>query len=164
MNYTPKSGFPYYHNLVKKDDYNQLFTAIDVFTYLNTITEEKAVYRYKANKWSIKQVVGHITDHERIKMHRAFLMSRKQSLELWGYDQNALVENSSFDEQTLKQLIIDFKNVRRASISFIETLTETQLRLKGNAKQYEVTLEDFLKSVIGHQQHHINILKKNYTL
>ena len=61
------------------------------------------------DKWSIKQIVGHITDHERIKIFRAFQLSRNEAVELWGYDQNALVANSRFEELTLYQLILILK-------------------------------------------------------
>lgn len=162
MKYIPKDGFPYYFDFVKRADYLPLFTSESAFDFLNSISEEKALYRYKTDKWSIKQIVGHITDHERIKVFRAFLMSRNVKVELWGYDQNLLVNNSRFTELTFRQLLTDYKNVRKATISFIESLSESQLGIKGQARQYEVTLEDFLKSIIGHEIHHINIIKESY--
>ena len=162
MSYTPKDGFPYYFDFVKEEDCKTLFTSNATFTFLKSINEEKSTFRYAPEKWSIKQVIGHITDHERIKMYRAFLLSRKEAVELWGYDQDALVKNSQFEALSLNQLIHDFQNVRKSSISFIETLSESQLHLKGKARQYEITLEDFLKSIIGHEIHHMNILKEKY--
>lgn len=162
MNYTPKDGFPYYFDLVKDVDYLSLFSSLSTLTFLNAISEEKAVHRYGPNKWSIKQVVGHITDHERIKIFRAFLLSRSESVQLWGYDQNALVANSLFEALTMQQLVDDFANVRKASISFISTLSESQLKIKGKAGQYDITLEDFLKSIVGHEKHHIRIIKERY--
>ncbi|PWL39649.1 DinB family protein [Flagellimonas aquimarina] len=162
MKYTPKDGFPYYFDLVKNMDCPSLFSDSSTGIFLNSISEEKAVYRYAPNKWSIKQVVGHITDHERIKMSRAFLLSRNQKVELWGYDQNSLVKNSRFDELSFQQLLNDFINVRKASISFIDTLSEEQLKLKGMAGQHEITLEYFLKSIIGHERHHLNSIKEKY--
>jgi uncharacterized damage-inducible protein DinB len=162
MKYTPKDGFPYYLDLVKNMDCQPLFSSQSTFTFLNSISEEKASYRYAPDKWSIKQIVGHITDHERIKIFRAFLMSRNKLVQLWGYDQNSLVDNSRFEELTLQQLITDFINVRKASVSFVEALSKSQLKIEGRAKQYEVTLEDFLKSIIGHEMHHIKIIKEKY--
>lgn len=162
MKYTPEAGFPYYYDFVKNMNCQSLFSSSSTITFLSSISEEKAVYRYTPTKWSIKQIVGHITDHERIMIFRAFLMSRNEVVELWGYDQNLLVENSRFEELTLKQLITDFVNVRKASISFIEALSESQLKTKGMAGQYEITLEDFLKSIIGHEKHHINSIKERY--
>jgi len=162
MKYTPKDGFPYYFDFVKNMDCQSLFSSSSTITFLSLISEEKAVYRYAPNKWSIKQIVGHITDHERIMIYRAFLMSRNKLVQLWGYDQNFLVDNSRFEELTLKQLMTDFLNVRKASVSFIEALSESQLKIEGLAQQYEITLENFLKSIIGHEIHHINIIKENY--
>ncbi|MEE9437891.1 MAG: DinB family protein [Saprospiraceae bacterium] len=162
MKYTPKDGFPYYFDLVNDMDYESLFSSPSTFTLLNSINEKKLTYRYATKKWSIKQVIGHITDHERIMIFRTFLMSRKELVQLWGYDQNSLVDNSRFEELTLKQLMTDFLNVRKSSISFIDTLSKNQLKIVGLVQQNEVTLEKFLKSIIGHEKHHINIIKEKY--
>jgi len=162
MSYNPKDGFPYYFDLAKDEDLKHLFSSRSTFTLLKSIDEEKATHRYEPDKWSIKQVVGHITDHERIKMSRAFWLSRNEKLELWGYDQEALVKNARFDELTMEQLITDIASVRQSSLSFIDTLSEGQLKIEGKARQYPVSLEEFLKSIIGHERHHLNILKERY--
>lgn len=160
--YVPNDGFPYYFDLVKHQDLIALFSSRETFAFLNSISEETSVYRYAPDKWSIKQIVGHITDHERIKMFRAFELSRNMEVQLWGYDQNSLVSNSRFDELSLSQLVADFENVRQASISFIGTLSKKQLEIKGWARQYEITLQEFLKTIIGHEIHHLNIIRERY--
>lgn len=162
MKYTPQDGFPYYVECVQDMDFKALFTSRSTFALLDTIDEEKAAYRYAPDKWSIKQIVGHITDHERIKMYRAFMLSRKESIQLWGYDQNTLVDNSRFEELPFQELCRDFFHVRQASISFVEALSGNQLALKGMARQYEVSLEGFLRSIIGHEVHHVNMIKERY--
>ena len=162
MKYRPKDGFQYYYDLVKKETLYMLFSSPSTLNFLNTIDEEKGKYRYAPNKWSIKQVVGHITDHERIKMFRAFQLSRKETIELWGYDENALVANAQFEALTMEQLFEDFSSVRRASLSFIATLSEHQLNIHGSAQKQQITLEAFLKSIIGHERHHVAILKEKY--
>lgn len=162
MKHTPEDGFPYYFDLVADMDCMSLFASVSTFTFLNSIPEEKADYRYAPGKWSIKQILGHITDHERIMLFRAFSMSRNEQVELWGYDQNFLVDNSRFDELTFQELTRDFLNVRKASISFVAALSDSQLNIKGMARQHEVTLENFLKSIIGHEMHHIKIIKERY--
>lgn len=162
MKYTPKDGFPYYVNLVGDTDCKSLFESQETFTYLKTIDEEKANYRYAHEKWSIKEVVGHIADHERIKMYRAFLLSRRQSVQLWGYDQDSLVENSRFTELTLGALTEDLRAVRMASQHFVRSLSEEQMGIKGMARDLEITLKEFLMSIIGHEIHHFNILKERY--
>lgn len=162
MKYTIQDGFPYYIEMLGNADYRLIFSSQENFNLLETIDEEKANYRYAPNKWSIKQIVGHITDHERIMTYRALRFSRKDTTLLPGYDQNVFVDNSRFDELSLKQLITDLKNVRSASNSFIDSLSEEQFNLKGVAWKYELTVEEFLKATIGHEVHHMNIIKERY--
>lgn len=162
MKYTVQDGFPYYIELLGNSNYRQLFSSQENFALLESISEEQASYRYAPDKWNIKQIVGHITDHERIMTYRALRFSRKDITQLPGYDQNIFVDNSRFDELSLQQLITDFKNVRAATNSFIGSLSELQLNQKGFAWKYELTVEEFLKATIGHEIHHINIIKDRY--
>ncbi|MEM9361152.1 MAG: DinB family protein [Bacteroidota bacterium] len=162
MKYSPKDGFPYYFELTKNYSLHSLFKEIPTIEILQEIGEEKAKFRYAPDKWSIKQIVGHIADHERIKMFRAFQLSRKERVQLWGYDQELLVKNSRFEQLSLQSLLTDFLNVRKASLSFVETLSQNQLKRKGMAQQFEITLEEFLKSIVGHEKHHLKIIQKRY--
>ena len=162
MKYTVQDGFPYYIELLGNADYKALFSSQENSTLLTTISEEKAIYRYAPDKWNIKQILGHITDHERIMTYRALRFSRKDTTQLPGYNQNLFVDNSRFDELSLEQLLTDFKNVRSSTNSFIDTLSELQLNLKGFAWKYELTVEEFLKATAGHEIHHINIIKHKY--
>lgn len=162
MKYSVEDGFPYYAELVEDTDYRQLFASDANFALLSTLNEEQASYRYAPGKWSIKQIIGHITDHERIMTYRALRFSRKDTTQLPGYDQNLLVENSRFDELSLEQLLTDFRNVRAATNSFIDSLSTLQLNLKGFAWKYELTVEEFLKATIGHEKHHMDIIKERY--
>lgn len=162
MKYTVQDGFPYYIELLGNTDYKQLFTSQTTFRLLAAISEQKASFRHAPDKWSIKQIVGHITDHERIMTYRALRFSRKDTTTLPGYDQNQLVDNSRFDELSLAQLLKDFINVRNATNSFIANLSDLQLNLKGVAWKYELTVEEFLKATIGHELHHVNVIKEKY--
>jgi len=162
MQYTVNDGFPYYAELVEDKDYRQLFASQETFNLLKSISEKKSNSRYAPDKWSIKQIVGHVTDHERIMTYRALRFSRKDQTLLPGYDQNLLVENSRFDEISFGELIKDFENVRAATNSFIKSLSPDQLQLKGVAWKYELTVEKFLKATIGHELHHVAILKERY--
>jgi uncharacterized damage-inducible protein DinB len=164
MKYTVQDGFPYYIELIGSADYKQLFSSNENFQLLESISEEKSTHRYAPGKWSIKQVIGHITDHERIMSYRALRFSRKDSTLLPGYDQDLFVANSRFDELGFQHLLTEFKNVRAATNNFIDGLSAEQLALKGVAWKYELTVEEFLKATIGHELHHINILKARYLL
>lgn len=160
--YTPADGYPYYFSLAEHMDFDALFKSDISFSILKNIDEEKANYRYAAGKWNIKQLVGHITDHERIKIYRAYMLSRKSNIELWGYDQDSLVMHSRFEDLPFATLVEDFYNVRNASASFVKTLSLTQLELEGTAGGNRTTLKDFLRTIIGHEIHHIQILKEKY--
>lgn len=162
MKYSINDGFPYYIELLGDKDYNQLFTSKENLDLLKSVTEENAAYRYAPGKWSIKQIIGHITDHERIMTYRALRFSRKDKTALPGYDQDTFVDNSRFDEQPVSQLINDLENVRNASNSLIRSLSKEQLLLTGTAWKYELTVEDFLKATIGHELHHIEVIKQKY--
>jgi DinB superfamily len=162
MKYTVQDGFPYYIELVGDQDYESLFTSAATFDLLHAISEEQSAFRYAPGKWSIKQIVGHITDHERIMTYRALRFSRKDKTSLPGYEQDLLVNNSRFDELSFRELTDDFANVRTATNSFIHLLSPAQLALKGKAWKYELTVEEFLKATIGHELHHVAVLKDKY--
>ena len=162
MKYTIHDGFPYYIELLGDLDYRQLFLSKENIQLLQSLTEERAGYRYAPGKWSIKQIIGHMTDHERIMTYRALRFSRNDKTPLPGYDQNILVDNSRFDEQSVNQLVNDFENVRNATISFMNALSPAQLLRTGTAWKYELTVEEFLKATIGHELHHIEVIKQKY--
>ena len=162
MALTVADGFPYYISLVEGQDYRKLFQSEENFKTLAALSEEQSKHRYAEGKWSIKQIVGHITDHERIMTYRALRFSRKDDTLLPGYDQDVLVNNSRFDELPWSLLHRDLKQVRQATLSFIEGLSPAQLQLKGKAWKYELTVEEFLKATIGHEAHHWNVLRDRY--
>nr|HNI28442.1 DinB family protein [Leptospiraceae bacterium] len=118
MKYAVSDGFPYYIELLGEADYLKLFSSLEDFELLETISEEKANYRFAPDKWNIKQIVGHLTDHERIMIYRILRISRKDTAQLAGYDQELFTANSRFNEISYKQILTDFKNVRASSISF----------------------------------------------
>jgi hypothetical protein len=131
MALTPASGFPYYISLLGEEDFFDLFQSRQAFDLLSSLSEEQSTYRYEPGKWSIKQILGHITDHERIMMYRALRFSRKDATPLAGYDQNLLVENARFDELQYADLLMDFQHVRNSTISFIQSLEIKFSSLRG---------------------------------
>jgi uncharacterized damage-inducible protein DinB len=162
MTLTPASGFPYYIALLGEANIEEMFNTNETFDRLSSISEEKSTFRYAAGKWSIKQIVGHMGDHERIMTYRALRFSRKDPTELPGYDQDVLVDNAHFDAVSYEALLQDYKNVRRSTISFIYMLSEEQLTLKGIASTIEISVSDLLKAILGHEVHHLAVLKERY--
>jgi hypothetical protein len=162
MSLTPSDGFPYYISLVGSGDLRKLFISLENFNFLSSLTDHEVHYLYAPGKWNIKQIVGHMTDHERIMTYRALRFSRKDATQLPGYDQNLLVENSRFHDMNFKDLLEDFRNVRAATLSLMKGLSPEQMTLKGMAWKYELTVEDVLKATIGHEMHHIKVIKEKY--
>ena len=162
MTLTPSSGFPYYISLLQDQDYTSLFLSRTNFDLLSSISEQQSSFRYTVGKWSVKQIVGHMADHERIMIYRALRFSRKDAAELPGYDQDPYVDNARFDEILFTDLVQDFQNVRAATISFMMMLSDEQLACKGTASRTLISVEDLLKATIGHELHHMKILKEKY--
>jgi hypothetical protein len=162
MSYTISDGFPYYISLTAGQDLKQLFTSEENFNFLASLTPAQAAHRYEPGKWSVKQIVGHMTDHERIMGYRILRFSRHDKTHLAGYDQNLLVHNSRFEELEFSYLLDDFKTVRRSTISLMESLSDIQLLLKGSVWKFELTVEEALRATIGHELHHIGVIREKY--
>jgi hypothetical protein len=123
MSFTISDGFPYYVSLAT-GDLMELFESENNFNFLASLTPEQAAYRYEPGKWSIRQIVGHVIDHERIMTYRVLRFSRNDKTQLHGYDQNLMVNNSRFEELDFGFLLEDFKTVRRSTISLIKSLSD----------------------------------------
>jgi uncharacterized damage-inducible protein DinB len=162
MTLLPSSGFPYYISLVGENDFLALLKSDANHKFFASINEEQSRHRYAPDKWTLKQVLGHITDHERIMSYRALRFSRKDPTILPGYDQDLFVENGRFDQRTWAELVNDHKNVRQATLSLIGSLSEEQYLYKGLAWKYELPVSDVLKATVGHEIHHVKIIRERY--
>jgi len=125
------------------------------------IGPEKAGYAYAEGKWTIKQVVGHMADTERIFAYRALAFSR-ESIELPGFDQDVYMENTTFNSRTLEDLAEELKTIRQTTLYLLSSLTEAQSTQKGIASGNPVSVRALAYMIAGHEMHHINILKERY--
>jgi uncharacterized damage-inducible protein DinB len=164
MNTTVKDGFPYYIELLGNQNYIDLLFSEENSNFLRNISEEKSNFRFADGKWNIKQIVGHLTDHERIMTYRLLRISRKDETILPGYDQEAFILNSRFENLSYSIILEDFLNVRKSTQSFSRTLSEEQLQLKGKIWKFEMTIEDYFKALMGHELHHNYVLKEKYLI
>jgi hypothetical protein len=162
MEINPSSGFPYYIKRAGNGNLLNQFSSEENFNLFSSVSEEQSAFRYAADKWSIKQIVGHITDHERIMTYRALRFSRKDETILPGYDQNLFVANGGFDEIKFDDLLKELFHVRQSTILMLKSLSDEKLQLKGTAWKFELSVEDFFKATIGHEYHHIDVLKDRY--
>lgn len=129
---------------------------------LKSLTKEESEYRYATGKWSIKEVMGHIIDTERIMSYRLLSIARGEKISLPGYDENKYVEEANFDNQSLKDLLDHFVAVRQSTIYLINSLSRETLTRKGIANGHEVTVRALITIIAGHELHHRKIIIERY--
>jgi uncharacterized damage-inducible protein DinB len=138
--------------------------AFDVQEFYNRLPEAKADFAYAPGKWTIKQVLQHVTDADRIFGYRALRISRNDTTPLPGFDENAYVANGFAAEQPLSVLKQEFNAVRAATDMFLLSLNETQVQRMGTASNNPVTVNALAYIIYGHLLHHKNILTERYGL
>ena len=134
----------------------------EVLALLGGIPEERAGFRYEAGKWSIKEVVGHVIDAERVFAYRATAIARGDRQPLPGMDQEEYMAGSDFDARTLADLAEEFKHVRRANVLMLRGLPAEAWSRRGVASDNEVTVRAIAYIIAGHEAHHVQILRERY--
>jgi DinB superfamily len=129
---------------------------------LRAIGEQKSLYRYAPGKWSIKEVLGHLIDAERIFTYRALRFARNDQTPLPGFEQDPYVAAANFDARPWDDLVAEFEHVRRSSILFFGALTAEEMMRSGTASQNAITVRALGYIVAGHELHHMAILRDRY--
>jgi hypothetical protein len=165
----PESGehAPYYErysSLVPEGDIVSILTQQmeEALQLLRGIDETSAGYRYAPDKWSIKQLLGHVIDTERIFSYRALRFARNDQNSLAGFDQDDFIRGANFDDHNFSDLIDEFENVRRASIHLFKPLSDEAWLRRGVASDNEVSVRALACIMAGHVTHHLQILKARY--
>lgn len=122
---------------------------------------DKAGYAYAEGKWTVKQVLGHMIDTERVFAFRAFCFSREAAT-LPGFDQDVYVNNTDFNNRSLEDLANEFKAVRESSLYLFRSISEAQQTRKGIASGNPVSVRALAYLMAGHELYHIKILKEKY--
>ena len=129
---------------------------------LSTVTEVKSGAAYAPGKWSIKELLGHLTDTERIFAYRALRIGRNDRTPLSGFEQDDYVANTNFNARTLVGLMDEFAAVRRANIQLFKYFTDEEWQRRGTANGKEISTRALAYNIAGHELHHLNILKSRY--
>src|SRR5438046_161494 len=129
---------PYYSKYIDRVPEGDLVSTlrdqlIETSALLRTVSTERADYAYAPGKWTVKQVVGHVTDAERIFAYRALRIARKDTTDLPGFDENAFVDNANFPERSLSDLIDELQVVRSGTLHLAKHLDDETLARKGKA-------------------------------
>jgi uncharacterized damage-inducible protein DinB len=161
---------PYYEKYISlvPDDHD-LLAALErqlqeMMMLVRSISPEHALFRYEPGKWSIKEVLGHVIDSERIFAYRILRIARGDRTPIEGFDQDPYVKNGDFDKRSVATLGIEFEQVRRATISLLRHLSPEAWQRIGNASRVDVSVRALAYIIAGHELHHRSILKEKYGL
>ncbi len=133
-----------------------------VLARLGHIPEARGDYRYAPGKWSIKEVVGHISDVERVMTYRALRIARADPTPLPGFDENAWVPAANFDARSLASLVHELEEVRRATVAFFETVDAEAAARRGSANNNPISARAIAYIIAGHERHHVQLLRERY--
>ena len=129
---------------------------------LDTLSEEQALHRYAEGKWSIKEVVGHIIDTERVFAYRGLCFARGDNTPLPGFEQDDYVTHADFDIRPTASLAGEFSSLRMSNIFLFSTWSEAVQARRGTASGFSVTARAIPYILAGHERHHLNIIREKY--
>jgi len=154
-----------YINLVP-DDGNLLIHLEDIFSeteeMISPLDDAKMNYRYAPGKWTIKDMLVHLSDTERIFVYRALRFSRGDNTPLAGFDESQYAANANANEREKEDIMREYSLVRESSIAFIESLSDEALNRKGVSNNNPASVRLLVNLIYGHHKHHLNILKERY--
>ena len=126
------------------------------------LDDEKALYRYQSQKWTLKQVIGHIIDTERIFQYRALAIARDEKRALPGYDHNQYVDRAGFNQMTIEDLLEQYDHTRNATISLFSGFSKEQLMKRGVVNGTMFTVRALGYVIAGHESHHLDTIRNRY--
>lgn len=158
---------PYYGKYISLVPDRNLFAILaeqldETLALLQSVPEARASFRYAPDKWSIRQLVGHLIDAERIFAYRALRFARNDKTALPGFAENDYIDNASFDNYSLAELAAEFESVRKSNLFLFKHLDEQSWMRKGVASEAVVSVRALAYIIAGHELHHRNILIDRY--
>jgi len=157
----------YYEKYLSQIQGNDILATLDdqgrqMLLLLSGRTEADGELRYAPEKWTVKEVLGHVCDAERVFAYRALRISRNDPTPMEGFDENDYVRNGPFARRTLADLIEDYITVRRATISLFRNLDEAAWTRRGVANKNESTVRALAYIIAGHELHHRKMIEEKY--
>ncbi len=153
-----------YVNLVPEGDLLQVLkeNLSKVTELFESISEEEGHFRYAPGKWSIKEVLGHMADTERIMSYRLLRIGRGDQTPLAGFNENDYIAESEFARVPIKNILEDFIATRKAAITLVQNMPEAAWDKKGIANNIQVSACALAYIIAGHEMHHRNIITERY--
>ena len=130
--------------------------------FLRALPENKLTYRYAEGKWTIKEILAHHIDDERIYGYRALRFARNDQTELPGFEQDAYTPESGANERTLDDLLEEFAAVRRSTVALFNSFNDRVLTRAGVASGNRMSVRAIVYHIAGHELHHLNVMKERY--
>lgn len=140
-----------------------LQTGDEFISFGRRLTEAQGKYRYAPDKWSIKEVILHVIDAERVFAYRAMRFARNDATALSGFEQNDYVPESFAESRPVHSLITEFTNVRASTVDLFSSFDEQVRKRVGNANGVEMSVEALGYIISGHAKHHLNIIHERYS-
>jgi len=158
---------PYYEKYISLIDEGEFMKALEqqpseLRSLLGDLPEEKGKYAYADGKWSIKEVLSHLIDGERIFGYRVLRISRGDETPIEGFEQDGYIENSHANERTFDDLLTELSFQREANLRMLKNLRDDGWKRRGTASENPVSVRALGFIMAGHIRHHMNILKAQY--
>jgi hypothetical protein len=158
---------PYYEGYISRVPDGDIVAALgkqleETLALIRGIPEARGDYRYAEGKWSIKELLGHVIDGERVFAYRALRFGRGDTTPLSGFEQDDFVKGADFNKRTLEDLAKEYEYVRLASISLFESLEDRAWERRGTANNNDVSVRAIAFIIAGHERHHVEILRTRY--
>lgn len=157
----------YYHNYVEQIESDDILNFMEmqmteISELFKRVSEDNGDYAYAEGKWTIKEIIGHLVDTERILAYRALCFARGEKQILPGFEQDDYVNEGFFNDRSLVNLLKEFVALRQANIIMFKNFSDDILMRRGNANKSEFTVNAFQYIIPGHVEHHLKILKEKY--
>jgi len=135
---------------------------VETSALLRALPDSRGDYRYASDKWSIREVIGHMSDTERVFTYRALTFSRADTSPLPGFDQDDYVRQAPFSRVSLIELVDEFEHLRWSTLHLFRNLDDDALMRRGSANGNEITVRALAFLCAGHENHHVDILRTRY--
>lgn len=163
-----KSDYPEYAqkyiDLIEGEDIIWILhqTSKEMSDVINSFPQSKGDYSYAHGKWTVKQIIGHLSDTDRVFAYRSLAIARGETQPLPSFDQDLYVEKGNFNSKTLAEISYEYRLTRESNLLLFRSFDKAVYQNRGKAAGSEVTVLGIMFMVAGHQKHHINVLKEKY--
>lgn len=163
----PTEYLDYYKTYIDKAGELELIEALEyginvTFSFFNAIDEAKLDYRYQPNKWTIKEILHHLIDTERVFVYRALRFARNDKTNLPGFDENKYVDECNGNNRSIADLLNEYVAVRKNTKELFKSFSKEMLLNSGLANDAEMSVRAIGFVIIGHEKHHIEVIEERY--